>query len=301
MKKIVILFSLFCTVANAQSFTNSRFGGSIGLLVNIGTHQRSVGFNLKAYYTDYFYQVNIGHTITFNGLSYGLRKNFWENRSYLGAVLLAGKRGAIRDFELDGLNHQTNYNLGVSFNYLIYVDNVGTSQLSGAFGMHIKDFSLRFENDVFGGLALDRYRTGHILASYRTENFKFNAGTYFWTGDTENTPWIRNSTTSCPNGYRVLEDRPYGKTSNGALYGGVLVNMPYGNTAFWRVGVDSENVRHILQNRLIHDAVFLPKKLRHYTPHYPRLDQNGCAVFEKSEARKDLLYMQFGLNDNWGN
>lgn len=301
MKLIILFFSLCWSVVYGQSFSTSRFGGSVGVLFNIGTHQRSVGLNVKGYYTDYFYQVNVGHTFTFNGHSYGDRTNFLENRTYLGAVLLAGKRGAITDFELDGLNHQTNYNLGVSFNYLIYQDNAGTSQLSGGWGIHVQNFTLRFENDVFGGLALDHYRTGHILLSYRTQNFKFNAGTYFWTGETEGTPWIKTCTTDCPNGYKILEDRPYGKTSHGALYGGVLFNMPYGNTVFWRMGVDSDNIRNTLQNRLIHDALILPKKIRHYTPHYPRLDEDGCAVFDKSLVRKDKFYMQFGTNDNWGN
>jgi len=301
MKNWYLLFLLFSASAFGQNFITNRFGGSIGLLFNIGTHQRSIGINAKIYYKDYFYQVNAGSTFTFNGLSYGNRCNFFENRTYAGAVLLAGKRGSIQDFELDGLNHQTNYNLGVSFNYLIYSDNVGTSQLSGAFGLHVKNFTLRFENDVFGGEANDRFRTGHILASYRTENFKFNSGIYIWTGETEGSPWYKIANEDCPHGFKIIEERPYGKTSHGAFYGGVLVNMPYGNSAFWKLGIDSEHIRNALQNRFTHDMIFVPKKWQHYTPHYPRLDENGCAVFEKSLVRKDRFFMQFGLNDNWGN
>ena len=284
-----------------QNFRTSNFGGAIGLLFNVGSHQQSVGVTAKAYYTDYFYQFNVGNTLTFNGTSFGKRKNFIENRTSIGAVLLAGKKESIIDFELDGLNHQTAFNYGISYNYLIYYDNVGTSQLSGGWGIHLRNFSLRFENDVFGGQARDHFRTGHLAFNYRTENFKFSTGLYIWTGETRNSHWERISMDKMPSGFRLLEDLPYGKTSHGVLYGGVLVNMPYGNTAHWRLGVDSEHVRHGFQNRFAHDLILFPKKMERNTPHYPRLDENGCAVFEKDSVRKDQFYMQFGVNDNWGN
>lgn len=301
MKKIVFLFSFLYSVAYGQSLTRSHVGASLGVVFNMGTHQRSVGIAAKAYYTDYFYQINLGSTFTFSGWNYGNRKNFVEARTYAGALLLAGKNNSPIDFELDGLNHQTAHNYGVGFNYLYYWDNAQTSQFSGGFGLHIKNVSLRFENDVFGGQAKDRFRTGHLVASYKTTDFKYTSGLYIWTGETAGSKWIRQTMDGCPSGYRNLEDLPYGKTSHGILYGGVLFNLPYGNTIHWRLGVDSENVRHAFQNRLTHDLILLPKKIKRNTPHYPRLDENGCATFDITKVRKDRLFMQFGLNDSWGN
>lgn len=301
VKKIILLFSFIYSVAHGQSFTSSHFGGSVGLLFNMGRHQRSIGISVKGYYTDYFYQVNLGSTFTFNGLNYGDRKNFIESRTYGGLALLAGPRNVARDFEFDGLNHQTNYSYGIAYNYLIYWDNANTTQLSGGWGLHIKNVSLRFENDVFGGQAKDRFRTGHLVASYKTENFKFTTGLYIWTGETKGSTWVHQSMDKCPSGYRLLEDLPYGKTSHGIVYGGVLFNLPYGNNVHLRLGVDSENIRHAFQNRLTHDLLLFPKKMKRNTPHYPRLDENGCATFDKNDVRKDKLFMQFGLNDNWGN
>ena len=301
VKKIALLFSLICSVTYGQSFTSSNFGASAGLLFNMGTHQRSIGLSVKGYYADYFYQLNVGSTFTFNGLNYGNRKQFVESRTFVGAVLMAGKKNAIRDFEIDGLNHQTNYNYGIAYNYLIYWDNAKTSQLSGGWGLHIKNVSVRFENDVFGGQAKDRFRTGHLVASYKTENFKFTSGLYIWTGETRGSTWIHQTMDKCPSGYRNLEDLPYGKTSHGILYGGVLFNVPYGNNVHFRAGIDSENIRHAFQNRFTHDLILLPKKMQRNTPLYPRLDQNGCATFDKNDVRKDKLFLQFGSNDNWGN
>ena len=73
--------------------------------------------------------------------------------------------------------------------------------------------------------------------------------------------------------------------------------MPYGNILQMKVGVDSERFRHAFQNRLTHDLIILPKKVTRNTPHYPRLDENGCPVFEKELVRKDKWYFQVGLND----
>lgn len=287
--------------SQGQSFRMNNFGGAVGLVFNFGSHQQSIGVSTKAYYTDYFYQLNLGNTFTFNGTSFGKRKNFFENRLYAGVALLAGKKESIYDFELDGLAHQTSYNYGIAFNYLIYTDNVGTSQLSGGWGVHLKNVSLKFENDVFGGQARDHFRTGHLTVSYKTENFKFSSGLYIWTGETRGSTWEHSSHTKMPSGFRLLEELPYGNTSHGVLYGGVLVRMPYGNNAHLRLGVDSEHIRHGFQNRFAHDLMLLPKKMERNTPHYPRLDENGCAVFEKELVRKDQIYLQFGINDSWGN
>lgn len=295
--KLSLIICLLCTGwLHAQSFESSRFGGSIGLLVNIGSHERSVGISAKAYYQDYFYQFNLGTTFTRNTLSFGNRRKFWESRTYGGLVLLAGKRETVRDFELDGLNHQSNYNYGISYNYLIYSDNAGTSQLSGGWGLHLKAFSLRFENDVFGGQARDRFRTGHLIATYRLEQFKFSTGLYIWTGETRGSTWIKLAGEKMPGGYRSLEDLPYGRTSHGILYGGIQANIPGGNYVHLRAGLDSENIRHAFQNRFTHDLILLPKSVERNTPHYPRLDENGCPVFEKSKVRKDRFYLQFGMN-----
>ncbi len=285
----------------SQSYSDSKFGASVGLLVNLGSHQNSIGLNVRGYYTDYFYQVNAGTTFTFNGSSYGNRKKFFENRTSIGAVLLAGKKESERDFELDGLNHQSKFNYGLGFNYLLYFDNVGTSQLSGGWGIHVKNVSLRFENDVFGGQARDRFRTGHIQASYKTKDFKFSSGLYIWTGETRGSTWQKIPLDKQPSGFRILEDLPYGKTSHGVLYGGLQINMPYGNVAHLRLGVDSENIRHGFQNRFAHDLIILPKKMERNTPHYPRLDEHGCPTFDPENVRKSRFFMQFGMNDSWGN
>ena len=85
-----------------------------------------------------------------------------------------------------------------------------------------------------------------------------------------------------------------------ALLAGVISKMA-GNEqdAFVKIGIDSEGIRHGIQNRLIHDLIFLPKSVKHHSSHYPKLDENGCPVFEKASAKKDRFYFQLGSADAW--
>ena len=299
MRAIILLILLSPLHTKAQTYFENHFGGTVGLVINLGTHVNSVGVNLKGYYTDYFFQVNAGSTINLSLTNYGKRKKFWETRNVLGLILLADENQNEIDYQLDGLSHQTTHNYGVGFNYVLYNDNKGTSQQSGGFSAHINKISIYHENDVFGGQAKDRFRTGHILFTYREQDFKIGAGLNLWTGETANSNWQRISGDKIPNGYRCLEDLPYGKTSHGILYGSFTYNLGYGQYVNAKLGIDSEHIRHAFQNRLMHDLTFLPKKVERTTPHYPRLDENGCAIFTKEQARKNLLYLQIGANDNW--
>ncbi len=301
MRRIVLILLLFPFQSGAQSYTGTHAGVSLGLLVNFGSHVNSVGLNLKAYYTNYFTQLNAGSSVTFNLNGYGERRHFVESRTAVGLVLLAGKKDQPIDFLLDGLNHQTAYRYGIAYNYLFYFDNAGTSQLSGGWAVHLKRFSLYFENDVFGGQARDRFRTGHLMLSYRFEQIRFLTGLYIWTGETANSVWIRDAGPGTPNGYRSLENLPYGKSSHGVLYGGFIANTAYGNQVHFKTGTDSEQIRHFFQNRLAHDLILLPASVKRHTPHYPRLNSEGKPVFKATDRRADRFYLQLGLNENWSN
>jgi hypothetical protein len=301
MKKIVFFICLLSTIGFSQTFRATNYGFTTGLLLNFGTHVNAIGINLKAYYQDYFYQFNGGTSFCWNINSYGGRKRFWESRNTVGIVLLGGKKTNTVDFQLDGLNHQTTYNTGIGYNYLWYFDNVHTSQRSGGWALHLKNWSFYMENDVFGGQAKDRFRSGHFAVSHRTGDFKISSGFYIWTGETDSSSWQRGATDACPYGYKLLDDAPYGTTSHGILYGSLLYNASYGQNLVIRAGIDDENLRNFIQNKLIHDLIWLPKTIERKTPNYPRLNKYGCPVFNKEEARPAKFHFQIGTSENWSN
>ncbi|GAB5418706.1 MAG: hypothetical protein Crog4KO_04630 [Crocinitomicaceae bacterium] len=264
--------------------------------MSIGSHNTSVGVHLNGYYTDYFYQVNVGTRFLFLQHGFGGRRHSWENRNVAGVVLVAGKNDRTIDFELDGLNHQTDKNLGVGFNYAWYLDGTGTSQTSGGFGLHIHEFSMYHENDIFGGQGRDRFRTGQFHFSYLYNRHKFTAGIQLWTGESNTAPLLEEGCNDCPSGYRDLSNSKYGKTSHGIVYAGWRTQHAFGQNSVARIGVDAERIRHIFQNKLIHDlGVFVNRP----TPHYPMLDDYGNPTFDASNVRKPRPYLLLGANHGW--
>lgn len=301
VRKLFLIPLLFAHGLRAQHYFQDHFGASVSIIANVGSHVSGIGIGVNTYYTDYFYQFNLGSTFYLNEHSYGGRRNYFDWKTAVGAALLFGRKEMPIDFQLNGLNHQTAHNFAVAYNYILYRDNAGTSQSSGGFALHLKNFSLYHENDVFAGNAKDRFRTGHVLLTYREEFYKLGFGVNLWTGETANSIWQRVSLDECPSGFRLLEELPYGKTAHGIAYGGIWYQGPYNQIAHLKIGYDSEQIRHIVQNRIIHDLVFLPKGLPRNTPHYPRIDENGCAVFTKDEIRKGKMFLQLGMNDQWAN
>ncbi|MCR9173312.1 MAG: polymorphic toxin type 23 domain-containing protein [bacterium] len=296
MRVIVILFFLGSFSVFGQNYFRDHFGGSIGLVMTVGSHNSNVGINLNGYYTDYFYQVNLGTRINFHPHSFGNRRNFWESRSTAGVVITGGKEEREVDFEMDGLNHQTEKNLGVGFNYVWYYDGAGTSQTSGGFGMHIREFSMYHENDIFGGQGRDRFRTGQFHFSYRYQRHKFTAGIQLWTGESKSAPLKTEECDDCKSGYRDLRDTKFGRTSHGIFYLGWRQQHDYQQNSGVRVGWDAERIRHIFQNKMIHDlGVFINRP----TPHYPMLDENGLPIFDSSKVRKPRPYLSIGANSGW--
>lgn len=282
-----------------QFHSDPKLGFQVGAVLNFGTHVNAIGITGSAYYADFFYQVNVSSQLKYNFTSYGGRRMFWENRNALGLVLLGGKRNLVQDFQLDGLSHQTNFSNGIAYNYLWYFDQAGTSQRSGGWGLHIRYFSFFFENDLFSGQGRDKFRTATLQAAYRYQDWKFFSNVFLWTGETRNSFWNRTPLPRCPNGFRCLDSLPYGRTSHGIWAFGATRNLVFNQLVTLKTGFDSEQVRHVIQNRMAHDLVFLPKRMERNTPHYPRLDPNGLPVFERELVRKPRFFLQGGMNEVW--
>lgn len=292
---------MICNHAMAQFHSDPKVGFQVGAVLNFGTNVNAVGLTGSVYYADFFYQWNVSSQLKYNFTSYGKRRMFWENRNALGLVLLGGKKDLTPDFQLDGLNHQTKFSNAIAYNYLWYFDQAGTSQRSGAWAVHVNYFSFAFENDVFAGQGRDKFRTATLQANYRYQDWKFFANVFLWTGETRKSFWNRTPLPKCPNGFRCLDSLPYGKTSHGILAFGASRNLIYNQVVTLKTGFDSEQVRHLVQNRFAHDLIFLPKKMERNTPHYPRLDENGLPVFDRKLVRKPRFYLQGALNEVWSN
>lgn len=291
---IRVLIILFFSIS---SFAQVDYGIHLGLTASVGSHVNTIGFYLRSNVNYRFIQLNQSTDIQLSEKSYAGRRKMIETRNAFGMILLGGKKNLTPSFQYDALNHNTNYQYGIGYNYVFYNDNRGTSQNSGGFALHLGKLSIYHENDVFAGQSKDRFRTGTARISWTDSLYQFAIGVNLWTGETSNTLWQKICTPKMPNGFRSLEDKDYGGTSHGIAYAEFRMNQPFNLHPYLRIGMDSEEIRHSIQNRLFHDLIFLPKNMERTTPHYPRVDDQGCAVFNRNERKKDLLYLQLGVND----
>lgn len=299
MKYVVIILALrFGGAVLAQDMIIPNAGLQLRMSASIGSHASKIGIGLHAYYQQFFYQINAGSSVYWLANGVGGRTNFYESRHSLGLLLMGGRKNQAPDFELAPHLHQGKQSFALGYSYHLYHDLRGSTQLSGAFVAHIKQLVIYHENDAFAGLRQDRFRTAFFSATYRHEQIKYSAGLQLWTGETKNSSWQKIPGKEHPHGFRMLEDLPFGKTSHGIAFTGVQMNGPYGQVSSLRLGVDSEEIRHTVQNKLFHDLPFMPKDFKRTSPHYPRLGDDGCAVFSRKERRKDRIYIQLGLNDD---
>ncbi|MGM0477636.1 MAG: polymorphic toxin type 23 domain-containing protein [Bacteroidota bacterium] len=293
-----ILLLLFALVHSAwsQQWLNNNWGVQAGASISLGSHMQKLGFRIQAYGVWEFAQFNIGNQTYYNFKGLGQRKKFWENKLSFGTVFLGGKRNTSVRFIFDGLMHQTKYDYALGYNYIFFTDNAGTSQQSGGFGLHVKAFSLLIENDIFAGKGRDRFRTSHASFHYFDTNYHVGVTTHMWTGETNGTRLKNTPDSIYQTGYKDLRSTPYGTTSHGILSVTGDYLLDYGNRVGGSIGIDHERVRHVLQNKIMHDKPFIPKKWRDPNVNYPMLDKEGHPVHHPGQERPGRFYYQFGLN-----
>ena len=74
----------------------------------------------------------------------------------------------------------------------------------------------------------------------------------------------------------------------------------YSHQAFVQGGIDDEGIRHLFQNKLMHDMKFIPSKWEHMNnPHIPMLQPDGTAYLFKTGqlVRKPKPFFEIGLNN----
>ena len=93
--------------------------------------------------------------------------------------------------------------------------------------------------------------------------------------------------------YKSDVDGNYTQNSHGLLSLQVQYVTDYFQQLQGNIGMDAERVRHVVQNRLIHDMIFLPKNWRKKTnAHIPMLDDEGNQYLfkENQNTKKPTLY-----------
>ena len=211
-------------------------------------------------------------------LGLGTLKSFPELHTNLGINFGYGEENTIQNKFISPISNQTGrkYSIAISYNY--YIDNIGTSQGTGLIAMEFDGFGLIHENDMFGEPRSDKFRSAASQIYYRTENYKLATNIILWHGDSFDHRVFSYTETDYPArfGYKDLSTVAYGKYSHGILTAHISYVLPFEQIISIDAGIDSEWVRHICQNILIHDKWYFPgEKAGYELKHYPMLMPDG--------------------------
>lgn len=201
------------------------------------------------------------------------------------------------------VENQTGLSNSLAYSFRAYKDGIGTSQLTGVAGVELGKWQFTVENDAFSGVAADKFRTAAACMRYRLpDGAHIGLETILWTGDPF-TDMIDTKTrdNAYPGryGYRDMSHAHYGRFSHGILAMLWQQALPYGQTAKAEAGIDSEWVRHFLQNIIIHDLYILPDCINPAKmPHIPMVADDGTQFLfrEGQKVRPARFFGQVSLN-----
>lgn len=279
-------------------------GGRLGVAITLGTPVNRLGISIQLYQYHDFFQVNIGARGYYNLQGYGPRKRGRELQLNGGITLAAGNIDSTWTPLVSAVGNQTKRPYSGSYSYQVYLDDIGTGQKSGTVALQLNKVFLAMENDIFSGTGRDRYRTGAMMAGYYVQNTLVSVNALMWTGNTSSSKRVfhRESVNGARFGYYDLSKVEYGKFSHGILALQVDSELGLGQMGSVRIGIDAEQVRHALQNRLIHDALLWPRKWYvHDNEHYPMLDEEGLPYTDKEtqKIRKARFVLQGSANSGF--
>jgi hypothetical protein len=311
MKRLVLITLILIQVpTKAQEGPDSFYGISAGISFSFGTHINRIGFHAAGYYTYAFAQANISVNGYYNFQSLALKEKGLELQLGTGLELGFGRKDTTRSPFIGLTENNLRQDYSVGYNYLIYFDKQKTTQTSGILDVNVLDFKFATENDLFGfgdGWR-DRYRTGAFLLEYRYNNFKFALNSTLWTDDYTICKKVLDTEYPARFGYKQDNKVKFCGESIGLLSAQVKYLTPVPNQ-YWpayqevqlNIGVDAEQVRNVIQNKMIHDHYPIPTKFIKRNPcHIPMQDIDGNQYLYKSGQRIEPVKFYFNAGTNQG-
>ncbi len=275
-------------------------GITAGLTVTAGSHINRIGIFIQGYYVQSFAQINAGLKLYYNFKNLGPSKPSTELLSTVGLLIGFGKQEVKEENPFYSvLTNQTAYENSFAYSYNYYFNHIGTKQKTGTVRIQIEEYSMTFENDLFAKPLLDRFRTGAVLFEYNYDNrFLFGVSCVLWHGQMGK-QIKTDSIKQFPNGYMDTTGGKFTNYSHGILNFQCATTLPYKQIAEIRAGIDAEKIRNTVQNKIIHDLAFIPKRwYKRINSHVPMLDRQGNQYLfrEDQKIKKSRAYVQTALN-----
>jgi hypothetical protein len=285
---ILILATIYyCNkTASAQQFQEGKVGINVGIILALGTHIDRFGVVVNSYYKTDHFQINPELRLYFNAKNLGPNKPSIESVLSLGVVYAYGKKDSSLNEFYNPTSNQTQHKNSVGYAYRFYLNNIETNQTTGTLIIQIANLSLISENDLFSGTPkLDRFRTAAFMLQYQKDKVQFGINTTLFTGQMgeritdENYPFVG-----------IYENNVGGKYTQFS-HGLLSAQFNYAGDSYQtyqaNIGIDSERVRHTVQNRFAHDIL-----VGHgINAHVPMLDDKGGQyLFKEGQRVKPIKF-----------
>lgn len=257
----------------------------MGAVIAVGNRFHRMGLVLQGYYVYDFVQVNAETRVYHSLRNLGPKFVYNEAVTSIGAVIAYGGKQDFFNPFLNSVSNQTKRKFSLAYSYNAYFNKIKTKQTTGTIALQFGSVSVISENDLYAHPTLDRFRTGAFLIQYQHKNiFQAAVNCTMWTGKMGNA--CRDNKEFPYVGYIDTTGGLYTNYSHGLLSAQFKWNMECGQNAQVNLGVDAEQVRNAVQNRLIHDMIIIPRKW--FTPincHIPMLDEKGNQYLYRKDQK----------------
>lgn len=281
-KFIIIIFIGFCSSVFGQLELNKNYGFNVGFIGAFGTHVQRFGIAIQGYAVYEFAQINASVRLYDNFKDLGPKGEHGEMNAALGLCLGYGQKIKHHNLFLSSISNQTGYKNSIAYSYNIWRNKIKTSQETGIISLQFNHFSIITENDLLAKPILDRFRTGAFLLQYQDEHFQYAINCTMWTGKMGES--VKNDSLFPKPGYMNSVNGVYPNLSHGLLSAQIKYANEYGQYIQSNIGVDAEQVRNVVQNKIIHDMPFVPKKWKKVENlHIPMIDREGNQYLYRKE------------------
>ena len=293
------------TIGNGQS---ENYKVHLQIKINLGSPVNNIGIGIIGEYLGTSgMEVAAGYDLIYNFKNYGIPDKHLEHHVFGTAHYLWGSR--VEEDQLINfikmLDSGTSaHSIGYTFEY--FHNKIGTKQRIGTLHYRLNKFVIQFSNDLLGHFNYwDQYRTGAVGLGWIEQENYFNMNMLFWTGNTneKTVKKYREGESDYPSryGYRSMDDAVGGRFSHGILSFGIVRNVGSGQNMGVHLGIDAEQVRNVIQNKVFHDMYFLPRFMTNpKNLHIPMKMEDGYDYLYKEDQkiRKPKFVWQLALNPN---
>lgn len=298
--KFITFFLIgFYSSVSAQLEIEKNFGFNVGFISAFGTHVQRFGIVVQGYAAYNFAQINASVRIYDNFKDLGPKGEHAELNAALGLCLGYGSRTKKENWFMSSISNQTGYINSVSYSYNVWYNKIKTSQVTGIIALQFNHFSIISENDILAKPMLDRFRTGAFLIQYQDRQFQYAVNCTMWTGKMG--ACEKNDSLFPSRGYMNTIDGFYCNLSHGLLSGQIKYANEYGQYLQANAGIDAEQVRNMVQNKIIHDMPLIPKKWnKAQNMHIPMIDSTGNQYLYHpgQKIRKPKLFLNAYTSPN---